>query len=161
MTSQKLSWPYPDTKHELVQVVMSTLAVLMASLLFTAAKFDTYENKVITATNLKQATRSLSSYAMEGELLAQESAKGKTPENYQQAYGSTLVDQVKDVKTFLATHKVDSRAEAGSIKLQEQGDVLQLLLAKLGETSDPTELSALSEQLRAVSLELHEMGEDL
>lgn len=161
MSSHKLSWPYPDTKQELVQVAMATLAVLMASLLFTAAKLDSFDNKVITNTNLKQAARDLSGLAMEGSLLSEQGVIRKAPENYRRAYGNKLSEQVEEIQQFLENHKIEESSQQTLETLRGQLNKLTTLFEAMSEVSDENTLKDIGKQLQSLSSDLQSLEEGL
>ena len=153
-------WPYPRNREELIQVVMTSLAIIFIGLIGVAAQAEHYKNKPLTEENLRQAASSLDGYASEAAVLSGQAIHGRSPQNYRQAYFGRLGDQSSQVTGFIASHSAPGSLAPTARLLVERGNRLNKYLRYAGDATDAGRLYRIRPNFQELERELGSMGEN-
>jgi hypothetical protein len=161
MANRHNPWPYPETREQILQAVMVTLAALLIGLIGTAAQAEHYRDKPLVSDNVQQAAASLSGYASEAAVVTNQAAESHSPQHYQRAYLEHLSDQVRQVTDFIHTHAAPSNLVQPTNKLTAYSAKLQVNLAQATNAADPNQLHTLSANFESLQKQFQDMEDAL
>ena len=157
MKDREFSWPYPKTTDQLIQVVMVTAAIMMATLLFFARLTHSYQTRVIDKAHVQGAAETLYSIASQADILAEQSLKDRSTQSYQEALAHNLSEETEETLTFLDSHQANKAQAIHRATLIKQAHVLQEILHTLSSKPADTGLRDARLDLQAVQMDTEKL----
>jgi hypothetical protein len=145
----------------MVQVVLTTSAILLVSILFVTIQLQHREKQPLSQESTQRAVTSLESYASEAKQLTYQAIHDRSPANYRRVYMEQLAKQTEQVSSHLSSHGAADPLLESVDSLLRNARRMQSQLEQSATETDKRKLQDAYERFDRMQHRYHRIGEIL